>query len=71
MTVEACIDAFIETMDVIFEKQHTLPFNWTNGKIQARYDSKALQTRIKAIVRNSGFPEDAPMRGPKESACKV
>lgn len=71
MTVQACIDAFIEMMDVIFERRHTLPFNWRDGKIQARYDSEALQRRIKAIIRNAGFSEDAPMRGPKESACKV
>jgi calcium-independent phospholipase A2-gamma len=71
MTVQACIDAFIEMMDVIFEKRHTLPFDWRDGKIRARYDSEALQTRIKAIIRNAGFSEDTPMRGPKETDCKV
>jgi len=71
MTVHACIDAFIGMMDLIFERQHAIPFKFVNGKIQPRYDSSALENCIKRVIRDAGFSSDAPMRGPKESTCKV
>jgi len=71
MTVQACIDAFIIMMDIIFEKRHNLPFNWTNGRIQARYDSEALESCIKSVIREAGFSSDDQMKGCKKSACKV
>jgi hypothetical protein len=71
MTVQACIEAFVDMMDIIFERQHALPFKFVNGKIQPRYDSAALKSCIIRVIRDAGFSSDAPMRGPKESTCKV
>jgi len=70
MTIDGCILAFTSMVDSIFKQRHTLPFKLINGKVQARYDTAALENSIKAIIQSAGFAE-AKMRGGGIPACKV
>lgn len=70
MTIQECIDAFTSMMDAIFKQKHTLPFRWYDGKVQARYDTAALENSIKAVIQKYGHA-DAKMRGGGVPTCKV
>ena len=73
MSVDQCIDAYTELMDVIFDPKDKkkLPFKLRNGKIQPRYETARMEDVIKQIVSNAGHPSDALFRGAKKSACKT
>jgi hypothetical protein len=55
MSVDECIEAFTSMMDIIFVRSHRLPFKWTNGKVQARYDTKALERCIANVIQEAGY----------------
>jgi hypothetical protein len=69
MAVDECIDAYTRLADLVFVKKgHRLSLT---GKVQARYDSDALESVIKAIVVKAGFDEQALLWDPEPHTCKV
>lgn len=71
MTIDECITAYIQLMGSIFKREHHLPFSITKGKVQPRFSTKELESSIKRVITDAGFPAEAPMRGSKETSCKV
>lgn len=79
MTIEECIDNYIEMMDNIFQKtSHRLGFDLTkldlanlNTKIQGRFDTVELEAAIKRAVIVSDLAEDTKFRRADRDKCKV
>jgi hypothetical protein len=70
MDIDACIDAYTEMSDKIFQKKHHRVNAW-NGQIQGRFDSDELERAIKEIVRNQGLDKDALLMDRLDTTCKV
>lgn len=70
MDIDACIDAYIEMSDKIFQKKHHR-VNVKNGQIQGRFDSDELERAIKEIIRNQGLDEGALLVDRPDAACRV
>ena len=70
MTVDECIDAYVGLAQSIFTKlQHRVKIN---GKMQGRFDSDALETCVKAIIKKCGLDEKALLKAPPESGnCRT
>ena len=74
MTVQECIDNYIEMMDGVFKKTgHRLVFDLQefNMQLQGRFDTAELEAAIKRAVVVSKLPEDAKFRDAKAGQCKV
>jgi len=74
MTVQECIDNYIEIMDGVFKKtSHRLGFDLQkfNLQIQGRFDSAELEAAIKRTVIVSNLPEDAKFRRANAGQCKL
>lgn len=70
MDIDACIDAYTDMSDKIFQKKHHR-VNARNGQIQGRFDSDELERAIKAIVGNQGLSEDTLLMDRPDTSCKV
>ena len=70
MDIDACIDAYTEMSDKIFQKKHHR-VNARNGQIQGRFDSAALERAIKKIITNQGLDENALLADRPDAPCKV
>ncbi|PQE29437.1 patatin family protein [Rutstroemia sp. NJR-2017a WRK4] len=70
MSVDECIEAFTSMMDIVFVRSHKLPFKWTNGKVQARYDTKALEKCVANVIQKAGHG-GARMRVADIPTCKT
>jgi hypothetical protein len=69
MTVQECVDTYIETMDDVFTKtRHRI--GWT-GKFQGRFDTPELEAAIKRAIIASGRLENERMRSLPEPRCKT
>jgi len=68
MTVDECIDAYLELSDQAFGKWR-VPLTWT-GKVCGRFDSGALESVIKQIIHAKGLAEDALFED-EQARCKV
>ena len=73
MSIDQCIEAYIEMMDVIFDPKdrRRLPFKIRNGKVQPKYKTKHIEQAIKQVITKAGCTSDDRFRGTKESACKT
>ena len=74
MTVEECIDNYIEMMDGVFRKtSHRLGFDLANFdlQIQGRFDKEELKSAIKRAVIVSDLAEDTKFRRADRDKCKV
>ncbi|KAL8790161.1 MAG: hypothetical protein Q9195_006488 [Heterodermia aff. obscurata] len=74
MTVEECIDNYIEMMDGVFRKtSHRLGFDLANFdlQIQGRFDTVELEAAIKRAVIVSHSAEDTKFRRADRDKCKV
>ena len=73
MSIDECIDAYIEMMDVIFDPKdrRKLPFKIRNGKVQPKYKTKHIEQAIKQVIAKAGYTSDDRFRGTKESTCKT
>ncbi|KAM3080720.1 hypothetical protein ACMFMG_005653 [Clarireedia jacksonii] len=70
MSVDECIEAFTSMMDIVFVRSHRLPFRWTNGKVQARYDTRALERCIANVIQRAGHG-GSTMRVADIPTCKT
>ncbi|KAE8845923.1 hypothetical protein PTNB73_01903 [Pyrenophora teres f. teres] len=73
MSIDQCIEAYIEMMDVIFDPKdrRKLPFKIRNGKVQPKYKTKHIEQAIKQVISKAGRTSDDPFRGTKDSYCKT
>ena len=70
MTVDACIDAYIELADKVFRQTHTLPVSWS-GKARGKFDSQALESAVKEYLVNCSLPEECLLQDVEHAPCKV
>jgi predicted acylesterase/phospholipase RssA len=70
MTIDECIDAYIELSDRVFRKKHMLPVK-ISGSIQGKFDSAALEDSVKKLLRNHSLGEDALLKNIGPGKCKV
>ncbi|KAH6975787.1 hypothetical protein EDB80DRAFT_900003 [Ilyonectria destructans] len=69
MTVDECITAYTFLSDKVFEKKsHRVKIN---GQLQGRFDTVALEQAVKQILVDNGHGEDALLKDPSKTACKV
>lgn len=71
MSVKDCIDAYTRMMGGVFVKSRSflnLPFT-SSGKIRPRFNTKELETAIKAIIEETGHGGET-LRDPN-CKCKV
>ena len=74
MSIEDCIEKYIELSDAIFvKKRHRLRLN---TDIQGRFDTDELERSIKNIIKDVGLPDDEKMRSQQQIKsgkrfCKV
>lgn len=74
MTVQECIDNYVEMMDGVFTKtSHRLGFDLQkfNLQIQGRFDSAELEAAIKRAVIVSNLPENTEFRPANAGQCKL
>ncbi|KAL6406095.1 phospholipase [Ilyonectria robusta] len=69
MTVDECITAYTSLSDKVFEKKSRRVK--INGKLQGRFDTAALEQAVKQILTDNGHGEDALLKDPSNTACKV
>ncbi|KAK3203447.1 hypothetical protein GRF29_112g1348125 [Pseudopithomyces chartarum] len=70
MSVDDCIEAYIELSDQVFRKKRFLPLRMT-GKVQGRFDSKVLEDAVKTYLRERNFSEDCLLQDVEPKSCKV
>ena len=69
MTVDETLKTYQELSEKVFTKnKHRVK---SDLSIQGRFDTKALEDAIKAIVVARGFGEDEPLKDDSPEACKV
>lgn len=68
MSIEACIEAYSDMMDGVFNKVGHRVGLW--GNVKGRFDTAALEKAIRKVVKDSGRPETTKMRDPN-AKCKV
>ena len=69
MTVDECISAYISLADKVFEKKsHRVKIN---GQLQGRFDTAALELTVKQVLTDNGHAQDALLKDPSNTACKV
>ncbi|KAH7146805.1 hypothetical protein B0J13DRAFT_621750 [Dactylonectria estremocensis] len=69
MTVDECIAAYTALSDKVFEKKsHRVKIN---GQFQGRFETVALEQAVKQILVDNGYSEDALLKDPSKTACKV
>lgn len=69
MTVDDCIAAYLSFSDEVFEKKFRSVK--PTGKIQGRFDAKALKRSVVQVLESSGYGEDTLLMDPSVTACKV
>lgn len=69
MTVDECITAYTSLCNNVFKKKrHRVRIN---GRLQGRFDAAALELAIKQILTETGHDENALLKNPSATACKV
>lgn len=69
MTVAECVDAYRELMPAIFEKSKHR-YSISKGKLQGRYDGKALEDGVKSILKRLNKKPDELLKDPG-STCRT
>jgi hypothetical protein len=70
MSIDECEDAYISLSERVFQRTHYLPVT-LGGRLQGRFDSRALEMAIKETLRERGLPEEALLKDDPNSNCKV
>ena len=70
MTVKECIDAYIDISDKVFRQTHLLPVTVTSN-IQEKFDSAALESSVKALLRDHKLDEQALLKNFGPGKCRV
>lgn len=69
MTIDDCIDAYIRLADRVFKK--TGPPLGLCCEVQSRFNTKAFEQEIKAIVRRQTGTENTLLKNEDDRSCKV
>lgn len=64
MSVDECIQAYIELSDDVFHKKRRIPAN-AKGDLKERYDSKTLESAVKKVIRDRNIDDNALLKDPK------
>lgn len=70
MSVDECIEAYIKLSSQVFNRKHHRAFT-VSGKIQARFDTQALEEAVKKILIDRGLSPDELLYTKSEMGCKV
>jgi hypothetical protein len=70
MSIDDCINAYIELSGSVFVRKHLLPVTLT-GMVQARFDSEQLKKSIEGIITKYGHNENELLKNLGKSKCKV
>ena len=70
MDVDECIGVYLELVDRIFSKTHTLPVSLM-GKTKERYSSSELESAIDQILQKKGLSSHTLLKNDDPHACKV
>jgi hypothetical protein len=70
MDIDACIAAYVDMSDKIFQKKHHR-VNLKNEKVQGKFDSAALEMAMKEIIMSQGLDENALLMDLPDAPCKV
>lgn len=69
MSIPDCIQAYLELADEVFDKKrHRFSYG---GKVQGRFDAKALEHAIKKVLQDQNLNEDELLKAPEDGRCKV
>ncbi|KAF2678494.1 FabD/lysophospholipase-like protein [Lentithecium fluviatile CBS 122367] len=69
MSIDECIDAYLQLSDRIFQKNgHRAT---VKGKIQGRFDSDELERAVKEVIKGQRLQEDALLKDSPDASCKV
>ena len=60
MSVDDCINAYIKLSGDVFQRKHYLPVT-IFGKVQARFDSGALEKAVREIVVENDLSKNADL----------
>lgn len=69
MSVDDCIAAYTDLSSQILTQVHHR-LTW-KSEVQGRFNHKALEAGIKAILVQQGLGEDALLKDPSSSSCKT
>lgn len=70
MTVDECINRYVELSDAVFVKKHK-SFVDVKGHMQERYDSRVLENEIRKVVKAYTAAEDTLMKADEKQKCRV
>ncbi|KAI5236675.1 phospholipase, patatin family protein [Aureobasidium subglaciale] len=58
MSVDECIEAYIQLSEDVFHPKRRIPFG-IKGNVKERYDSEALESAVKKVLRDRNMNEEA------------
>jgi hypothetical protein len=69
MSINECINTYLSLSDRVFQKKR----HRVSGKlkIQGRFDSEELERAVREVITKQGLPENALLKDPSDTACKV
>jgi hypothetical protein len=70
MSIDECIKAYRDLSKDIFHKKRRIPMN-VKGDLKERYDSKALESAVKKILKERNLDEDVLLRDPGGTKVSV
>ncbi|KAI5252859.1 phospholipase, patatin family protein [Aureobasidium subglaciale] len=71
MSVDECIEAYIQLSEDVFHPKRRIPFG-IKGNVKERYDSETLELAVKQVLRDRNINEDALLQnefGTKVFVC--
>jgi nucleoside phosphorylase len=69
MDVDSCIEAYTDLCDKAFTKKHFVPVT-VGGKLQAKFDTGALENGLKDIIKAHGLDEESLLKD-HDGECKT
>ncbi|KAG9647576.1 phospholipase, patatin family protein, partial [Aureobasidium melanogenum] len=71
MSVDKCIEAYIDLMKTVFgQKSSRIPFNW-KGKVRAQFDSARLENAINSVIAKCGASKTDLLNDGAERGCRT
>lgn len=71
MTVEECIDAYLQLMAQVFDKRENRSIVGVLGGVKPRFSSAVLKDAISQVIRGRGVAVDEKFDNGTKRRCKV
>lgn len=75
MTIDECIDQYIDISKEVFTRKRKLPIHiggtGKTGNVAAKFDSKALEDAVKTLLKNKSLDPQELLKAPSNVSCKV